>query len=126
MKISIKATNMELTDTVSSYTIQKIETLSKMTARFEEASQEVLCEIELEKVLDQHSGDIFRAEVNIQIPGESLIRAEQTESDLYAAIDGVRETLFRTVRSQKNKKDTLWRKGAAKIKSMLKRKPRSQ
>lgn len=125
MKISIKATNIELTDAISSYAMEKMQTLDKMVTRFDEKPREILCEIEIEKITSQQSGDMFRAEVNIQIPGESLIRAEQTESDLHAAIDGVRETLFNTVRSQKNKKDTLWMKGAAKIKSILKRNPRN-
>lgn len=121
MRISIKGTNVELTDEISSYAIQKIETLDKMVERFEAASNAIFCNIEIEKHTDQDFGDVFRAEVNIQIPGEDLIRAEQTHADLYTAIDDVRETLFRIVRSKKNKKDTLWMKGAARIKSILKR-----
>ena len=48
---------------------------------------------EVEKIVGgQSKGDIFRAEVNLSVPHE-LIRVEKTATDLYKAIDKVKDHL---------------------------------
>ncbi|MBU4315391.1 ribosome-associated translation inhibitor RaiA, partial [Patescibacteria group bacterium] len=50
----------------------------------------------------QQKGKIFRAEFNLTIPG-TLLRAEDVEEDLYAAIDEAVEILSRQVKEYKDK-----------------------
>jgi ribosomal subunit interface protein len=60
-------------------------------------------DLELEKsVGSQNKGEIFRAEINLEIPGE-LLRVEKTEDDLYKAIDKVKDHMEEVIISYKEK-----------------------
>ena len=120
MNISFKATNMELTNDIIDYATKRVESLEKVLQRFDAPYESIICEIEVEKITTQQTGDIFRAEVNISIPGEQLIRVEDTQPEIFVAIDEAKETLFRTIRNEKDKQDTLARKGGAAIKDVKK------
>jgi putative sigma-54 modulation protein len=52
---------------------------------------------------DQNSGKIYRAEANIDVPGE-LLRVDKTEEDLYKAIDKVKDHLEMVIKKYKGKK----------------------
>ncbi len=98
MTINIKTTNLELTDAIRKYAEDKVgEALSKYTLDIIQA------DIEVGKTSAHHQkGEIFRAEVNVQIPGK-LVRAETVHEDLYAAIDKMRDILLEELRKQKEK-----------------------
>ena len=66
-----------------------------------------------------NTGDIFKAEVNIVQPGNKQIYAVAEEIDLYTAIDVVRDEAERAIVAKKNKYKTLFRKGSAKVKDIL-------
>ncbi len=118
MNIKIRTTNFDITPAIDEYVIKKISSLEK----FMRSGAEALCEVELGRTTNHHkSGDIFRAEVNIVEPGNVQIFAFAEEADLYAAIDVVRDTLEREIVSKKNKRHTLFRRGSAKVKQLLKR-----
>ena len=51
----------------------------------------------------QHSGEIYRAEANLEVPGE-LLRVEKTEKDLYKAIDKVKDHLRLAIKKYKEKR----------------------
>ena len=81
-----------------------------------------MCEVELGKTSAHHkSGDVFKAEINITTAGSNQFYAVAEESDLYAAIDVVRDEIERTIVSRKEKRETLFRRGAAKFKNIIKR-----
>jgi ribosomal subunit interface protein len=62
------------------------------------------CDFEVELTTsDQNSGDIYRAEVNMDVPGE-LLRVDKTEQDLYKAIDKVKDHLEMIIKKYKGKK----------------------
>lgn len=87
MKINLKATKIEMTDAISSYVQEKMDMLDKYLG----STQVLNCDVELERVIGgQNKGEIFRVEVNLEVPHE-LLRVEKTESDLYKAIDKVRD-----------------------------------
>jgi putative sigma-54 modulation protein len=118
MKIKIRAKNFDLTPAIDEYVSKKIATLEKFLG----PNKETLCEIEIGRTTNHHkSGDIFRAEVNIVQPGNKQVYAFAEESDLYAAIDIVRDEAERVIVSRKNKYKTLFRKGATQVKEILKR-----
>ncbi len=118
MKIKIRSKNFDLTPAIDEYVSKKISSLEK----FLDVKGEVLCEIEIGRTTKHHnSGDIFKAEVNIAQPGGKQIYVVAEEADLYAAIDIVRDEAERAIVSRKNKYKTLFRKGASRIKDLLKR-----
>ncbi len=100
MKINLKATRLELTDAIYDYVQTKIDMLEKYLGD----TAVINCDVELEKAVGgQNKGDIFRAEVNLQIPKE-ILRVEKTESDLYKAIDKVKDHLEEMIISHREKK----------------------
>ncbi len=118
MNIKIRSTNFELTPAIDEYVNRKISSLGK----FLSAADTTLCEVEIGKATMHHkSGDIFRAEVNMTPPGGPQIFAVAEESDLYKAIDVVRDEAEREIVSRKNKRNTLFRRGSTRLKNLLKR-----
>jgi putative sigma-54 modulation protein len=80
MNIQIKGTNLELTEALKSYVNDKIGHLSHY-------SEEIMAaRVELE-TSSHHQSGFFRCEVNLDMPGMQVLRAEHTDADLYASID---------------------------------------
>jgi len=89
MKINLKATKFDLTAAISAYVQEKMDMLDKYLGN----TDVINCDVEVEKIVGgQSKGDIFRAEVNLSVPHE-LIRVEKTATDLYKAIDKVKDHL---------------------------------
>lgn len=107
MKIILKATDVKLTPEMKDYIEEKIGGLKKfLPTKLAEAR------VEVGRITrGQKQGNVFRAEVNLKIDGQ-LFRAEQQEEDLLAAIDVVKDELKREIYHFKDKKMTLFRRGA--------------
>ena len=117
MNIKIRIANLTSTLAIIEYAEKKISSLEK----FLPDTENLLCQVELSKTTNHHkSGDIFRAEVNITDPLNGQIFAFAEESDLYAAIDIVRDEAERNIVSKKTKRNTLFRRSGAKVKAFLK------
>jgi len=100
MKINIKATKIELTDAIKSYVEEKINMLEKNLGSI----KIVNCDVEVGLTSSHHNkGDIFRTELNLQLPGE-LLRVEKTEKDLYKSIDKVKDHMTRSIAKYKEKR----------------------
>ena len=82
MKITLKGTNLELTDGIKSYAEEKVGAIEKFWDEILEAR------IEVEHIIHSEKGH-FRCEVNLEVPQKHVMRAESTSPDLYAAIDEV-------------------------------------
>lgn len=97
MKINIKATNIEMTDTIRDYIEKRIKSL----ARYTDDSTVIVVRVNvgMETLHHQH-GNIFKADINFDIPGKTL-RAEAEKEDLYAAIDEARDILERQIDKHK-------------------------
>lgn len=118
MNIKIRSKNFDITPAIDDYVTKKISTLEKFLG----VKDNILCEVEIGRTTTHHkSGDIFRAEVNIVEPGNKQIFAVAEEVDLYTAIDIVRDETEREIVSRKDKRNTLFRRGASQIKNLLKR-----
>jgi putative sigma-54 modulation protein len=99
MQIRIKATNLELTDAIRDYFQNKIDMVEKYLGDI----AVINCDVEIEKAVGgQNKGEIFRAEVNLQVPHD-LLRVEKTEEDLYKAIDKVKDHLELVIKKYKEK-----------------------
>ena len=117
IKVQIKATEIALTPAIKDYAEKKILALEK----FFVGAGEVLAQIEVGKTTQHHkSGNVFRAEVSIRAGGQNYYAVSEKD-DLYAAIDEVKDEVAQEVISSKSKKETLFRRGGAKIKELIKR-----
>jgi len=99
MNINLKASNLELTSAISEYVQTKVDMLEKYLGDI----PVINCDFEVEKsVGGQNKGEIYRAEINLQIPKE-LLRVDKTEKDLYKAIDKVKDHMEAMIISHKEK-----------------------
>ena len=116
MKINIKATGIELTPAITEYVQKKLGAVGK----FVPESESVVAQVEVGKSSKHHkSGDVFRAEAHL-IGGGLDLYAVSDQSDLYAAIDLIKDDLARKLTQQKGKRFARTRRGARALKDMLK------
>lgn len=100
MKIRLKSTRLEMTDAIANYFQEKMDMLDK----YLQGVQVLNCDCEIEKVGgEQKSGKIFRAEVNLEVPGE-MLRVTKEASDMYKAIDKVKDHFVIIIKKYKEKK----------------------
>lgn len=108
MKIDIKATNLELTDEIRDYLNKKIGDIDNFLRPTEFP---ISARVELGRTTFHHkSGDIYRAEINLQVPGE-LLRAESESETLFSAIDALKDQIQREIKKYKEKNIAKNRKG---------------
>ncbi len=118
MKITIKATNLKLTDSIYLYIGKRIGELEKFirsvgaqAESFKGGRPPYEAWVEVGKTTRHHrKGNIFRAEVQIRLPGKSL-RAEAENLDLHAAIDEIKGEAERELKGYKEKQITLRKRG---------------
>ena len=111
----IKATNIELTDSLRT----KIESELQHIDKFLSNDAEALCEVEIEKTTT-NDGATYRAEFNLTDSGK-FYRAESRTGDMYQALDETRSEIVSEVKRARNKRRDLIRRGGGKVKNMLKR-----
>lgn len=117
MKINFKATSILLTEAIRDYAEKRIETVGKLLG---ENRDSVVVDVELSQTTKHHkAGNIFRTEMTIRNAGRRF-RAVSTKDDLYASIDDAKEELEREIVAKKERSQTLFRKGAQQVKSVLK------
>lgn len=116
MKINIKATNMELTSAISDYINKRLDGIKK----YFKNQEGTIVYIEVGKTTNHHKqGEVLKAEFNIEISGEKFYALSEKE-DLYSAIDDVQKEIIRQVSQNKDRKQTLYKRGASSVKKMLK------
>lgn len=98
MQIEIKGTNLELTEALKDYVNEKVGSLEKF---FDQA---LIARVDVGLTTKHHQkGDIFYAEINLEVPQKNLLRAEATRDDMYLAINEAREDLERQIKKYKEK-----------------------
>lgn len=112
---NIKTNGVELTEAINSYVSEKLLMVEKLIGE-----SVAIADVEVAKETRHHkSGELFRAEINLQIDGD-LLRATKTKDDLYAAIDLAKDELAQELRKRLKRKHSLFRRGGRVIKNMLK------
>ncbi len=98
MQIDIKGTNLELTESIKDYVNEKIGSLEKFYNGI------LVARVDVGLTTKHHQkGKIFRAEVNLEVPQQHIIRAEAEREDLYMAINEVKDELQRQIKKYKEK-----------------------
>ena len=126
MRINIKATNFDLTPSLKKYIEDKIGDLEKFIQKvgkegrsFKKGKPPCEAWVEVGRTTFHHrKGEVFRAEVQLKVPGKSL-RAEAEQEDLHAAINEVRDDLQRELRKYTNKAAARYKRGARRIKEFF-------
>ena len=114
LNISFKHSNTEV-----NYKLQDLITVKLATLeRYIYGKGDNRCEVEFSKIAPHQNGDIYRVEVNLTSDGV-LYRATEVASTSEAAIDAVRSDLDSEIKKARTRKLSLWRKGARKIKDMM-------
>jgi len=108
MIIQIKATNIELNESLRIFVEEKVGELKKNLVKFEEipekGREKIDVRVEIGKTTRHHrKGDIFRAEIQIYLP-KKLLRAVVKNTDLRSAIIEARDELDREIRKYKGKR----------------------
>lgn len=107
MKLDIKATKLELSAEIKNYVQKKMD----MVERYLGKIQVLNCHVEVGVAVGgQKSGRIYRAEVNLDLPGQ-LLRVEKTATDIFKAIDKTKDHLVDQVKKYKAKKIDRKRRG---------------
>lgn len=113
--INIKATNIELSGAINSYLNKRLDSIKKFAKGSEMSGY-----IEVGKTTQHHNkGEVFMAEFNINFNGDNFFTVSEKE-DLYLAIDDAKEEIIRKITQSKNRKRTLFKRGAVSIKKMIK------
>jgi ribosomal subunit interface protein len=112
--ISFKHSNTPVSYHLQELVAQKFQSL----AHHVEGNTTAGCEVEFEKVAPHNNGPVYRVETNIWFDGD-LYRAENVADSFEKAIDAVRAEIDREMRRARSKKQSLWRKGARKIKNLM-------
>ncbi len=100
MQARIKATKIDLTSELKQYIQEKVDMLEKYLGDI----QVLNCDVEVGLIKrGANSGKIYRAEINLELPGD-LLRVEKEEESLYKAIDKVKDHLTRSIKRYKEKK----------------------
>ena len=93
MKVNIRGNKIEITDSIRNYIEEKIGKLDKYFDRPEDISANVVI---------KENGIFQKIEVTIPIK-KAILRGEESNRDLYAAIDFVSDKLERQIRKNKTK-----------------------
>lgn len=118
MKINLKSTAFEITNDISNYLHERLESIEKFLP---EDGNSFMIDVELGKTTRHHNaGDIFRAEINIHI-GKRAFRAVAEQTDLRSAIDVVKDEITRELSAHKEKRISLIRRGGAQLKNLIKK-----
>lgn len=112
MYIKTTGNHLEITKSIDEYVTKRISTLSKFVEK------DTVFLVEISKTTEhRNKGDIFKAEAIIK---NKNIFAVSEKSDMYQAIDDLKEELEKILSSKRGKKETLFRRGAQRIKDILK------
>lgn len=118
MNIIIKGTNLELHNDLKEYAEEKIGGLKKFMEDIDLGGNRVVARIELAKTTQHHQqGDIYRAEVNLELPRKMLRSVVETD-DIYKSIDDVKDELRIMINEYKAEKVDASRRGRRFIKDL--------
>ncbi|MFC1598170.1 ribosome hibernation-promoting factor, HPF/YfiA family [Patescibacteria group bacterium] len=103
MPTTITGKNIDLTEPIKAYINEKTDLL------FTHFDNIIGIDVEVCKNKRQNKGEVFHVRMNVSVPNK-LLHAEETQDDLYAAIDLCRDDVDRQLRRYKEKFETKKRK----------------
>jgi ribosomal subunit interface protein len=112
MNIRTITQNLELTDAITEYVNKKLISIERLLKNM---PPETMIEVDLGKDAKHRKGQGFRAEMSIKLPSKRLYAAAK-DSDLYAAIDKVKDEIISELKKDSSKKRDNERRSGSKQK----------
>ncbi len=120
MQIKLVSKNLELTQAIKDYAEKRVTNLGKLLTKIEEKGGEVKVNFELSKSTKHHKqGEVFHSDCTVNVDGKNFYLSVD-KGDIYEAIDAVKDGLFKEINKEKDKKQTLYKRGAKSVKKMMK------
>jgi putative sigma-54 modulation protein len=120
MHTNIQGRHMELTEPIKNHILKKVAGLEKLLSGAEKSEGGAILAFEVEKSTQHHkSGPVFHASCLVKAKGQEFYGSAD-EEDIYTAIDVVVDNLFREITKSKDRRQTLFRRGAVSVKKMMK------
>lgn len=120
MQINLHSKNMDMTPAIRKYVLKRITNLEKLLSKIEAKKGRIMVNFEISRSTNHHkSGEIFHSNCLIRIDGKEFYSSTDQE-DLYQAIDVVKNNLFNEISKNKDREQTLFKRGATSIKKMMK------
>ncbi len=117
MKINIKFTNTEVDDNLKKYAEKKVSSFEKLIKHEEQEAS--FCYIEFSRSTHHQKGDVFTAEVTLEVAGK-IYRSTKNEPKFKKAIDKVKDDILQALRVEKQKNEHKFKKGAREVKKIIK------
>lgn len=126
MRIVLKQKNISITPALRDYIESKVVTPVKKILRRLSQGELPILEIEIARSTMHHrKGLVYYAEANLSL-GKRLIRVEAENTDMHAAIDALKDELEERLSRFHDKRTTLDRRGARRVKDALRSGVRSR
>jgi putative sigma-54 modulation protein len=119
MRVNFQAKNIEITEAIHDYVEKRVTNLGKLLSQIEEGGGDIQVLFDMGRVTKHKGGEVFHADCLINVDGKKFYASADKE-DLYEAIDAVKEDLFREITKNKDKRQTLFKRGAISVKKMMK------
>ena len=120
MQINFQAKNIEITPAIHDYVEKRVTNLGKLLTEIEASGKDVQVLFSISKTTQHHKGgEVFHADCSVHTKGKKFYSGVVKE-DLYEAIDAVKDNLFNEISRDKDKKQTLFKRGALSVKKMMK------
>src|SRR3989338_2144353 len=118
MRVTIRQKNIEITDALRVYIETKIiKSVEKLLGKAADGLP--ILDLEFTRNTQHHrKGKVYHAEANLLL-GKTRLRAEVDDEDMRAACDLLEEELRREIITFKNKRRTLAKRGARRIKNQM-------
>ncbi len=117
MNMQFRSESVELTEDIRGYVKEKISLSEKVLGDVPE--ENIRYDVELSKDTTKQSGEIYRADITMHV-GTERVHAVGHGENIHAAVDLAKDELTRRISRGKNKKRSMFLRGAQKIKNMLK------
>lgn len=96
MEIKIKYSNLDHSPALNEYIKNRISKLNRFLEKIDSEGT-VVAWIEISRVSKHHhKGDVFRAEINLRLPG-TILRAEHNDLDIRLAINRAQDKIQREI-----------------------------
>jgi putative sigma-54 modulation protein len=117
MHITITGIHIEITDAIREYVNTRLASLDKYAVKGDTSAA---VSVELSKTSSHHNhGEVFQVVAQAHVKGTSF-NVKTVREDLYSAIYEIIDMLARELTEQKDKRISLFKRGAHKLKKLLK------
>lgn len=111
---NIKAKNMDLTPAITDHINDRVNLINKFINDLD-----AMVQVEVGRTSKHHNkGDVFRAEFNLKTGGRKFYSFSE-KADLYIAINDAKDQLLSAIKNKKDRKITLFKRGAKSVKKMI-------